>query len=173
MLNKTIKTTVKEFDLIVRLRTSDLSLYDGNVDNSLRWDGHANCDDPEQDILSSDYLFAAFLNYYMRWRSHNVLFSFTLFIYTIPVCHLYFVISLKIKYVFYYFCPLGQQESTWCFLLQSKTGQQLKIRLDIIPSHHFWENRKHRADGCDPSVIWKTANVQIFRKVLLCVSRGI
>lgn len=67
----------------MRLRASNLSLYDGNVDNSLRWDRHANCDDPEQDIISYDYLFTAFLNYYMRWRSHNVLFSFIPYQYVI------------------------------------------------------------------------------------------
>lgn len=87
------------------------------------------------------------------------------FHYTIPVCHLYFVTSLKAKYFFYDFCPLGQQESPWCFLLQSQTGQQLQLRLDIIPSHHFGENRKHRTDWCDPSVIWKTANAQKIRKI--------
>lgn len=41
----------------MRLRASDLSFYDGNVDNSLRWDRYTNCDDPEQDIILYDYLF--------------------------------------------------------------------------------------------------------------------
>lgn len=46
----------------MRLRASDLSFYDGNVNYSLRWDGYTNGDDPEQDIISDDYLFTVFFS---------------------------------------------------------------------------------------------------------------
>lgn len=52
-----IKTIEGELDLIVRLRASDLSFYDGDVDNSHGWDRYANCDDPEEDIILYRYLF--------------------------------------------------------------------------------------------------------------------
>lgn len=84
-----------------------------------------------------------------------------------PVLSLHLVVSVKVEDVFHYFFPPGQQESSWRLLLQSHREEQLRIRLDLHPIHHFGENRKHRGDGCAPAVICETAtttrDVHMFR----------
>lgn len=72
----------------------------------------------------------------------------------LPVLPLHLVIPVKVQYVLHYFFTPGQQESSCRFLLQLQTREQLRIRLDLQPIHHFGENGKHRGDGCGPTVIW-------------------
>lgn len=57
LVPENMQTTEEELHLIVRLRASDLSFYDGNVNNSYRRDRYANCDDPGEDIILDDHLF--------------------------------------------------------------------------------------------------------------------
>lgn len=80
----------------MRLRASDLSFYDGNVNNPLRWDGYANCDDPEQDIISYDYLFTVFISIIIITWDEGV---------TMPYFHSWF-----------WFIPYQYVICTWLFL---------------------------------------------------------
>lgn len=66
LVPENIKTTEEELHLIVRLRASDLSFYDGNVNNSYRWDRYANCDDPGEDIILYDHLITFYSYYCLR-----------------------------------------------------------------------------------------------------------
>lgn len=60
---------------------------------------------------------------------------------------------MQVDYMLCYFNTSGQQESSCDFLLQSQTGVQLRIRLDLHPINHFREDRKYTGDGIDGGII--------------------
>lgn len=162
--------------LVVWLGACDLSLYDGDVDHSFRWHRYTNCDDPEEKNVNTWRTDKHLLVNCSMWCDNKDAQCFSAILtpillsphFILPVLSLHFVVFVKVEYVLHYFFPPGQQESSWRFLLQSQTGEQLRIRLDLHPIHHFRENREHRGDGCDPRVLWETTtttttNVHVVR----------
>lgn len=146
----------------MRPRACDLSLYDGNVDHSLRRHRYANCDDPEEEKWIHDIM--KHVNCSMKCDNKDA-FSPILtpfyWLHISPVLSLHLVISVKVEYALRCFFTPGQQESSRWVLLQSQTGQQLRARLDLHPIHHFGENRKYRGDGDTPRVIWEEQQMHV------------
>lgn len=132
--------------LVVRVRSCDRSLYDGNINKSLRWDRNTYCHNPGEE----------------QWRREgHIVTTWTLSLLFIaiisPVFLLHLVIPIQGEYVLRYVFAPGQQESSWWLLLQTQSGEQQRIRLYRHPVHQFGESRKHRGDGRVAGIIWGTA----------------